>query len=252
MGFIEISSVTGSTDGVDDAKQYLAHLKGPDVSNTTGRLLEWSQDFRETEADHRHFSPAIGLHPGHQYSPLTNASLAQAAQKSVQHRMNSGGGGDGWSRIRASMLYARLLDGNTALQHAQVLMARMFDNLWSVTNGNYQADANFGLTAAVNEMFLQSQTGVVHIGPAIPQSGVQHGRSRGWKARGGFVVDAEWVEGEMVGAIVKSGSDGKLDLRVQEGRVFSVNAKVYKGPIDTVAGFVHSLVLRIPRDGVIR
>lgn len=241
-GFIEISEAAGSSTGVEEARQYLARLKAPDISNTTNRLLEWSQDFREVEPEHRHFSSCIGLHPGHQYSPLTNATLAQAAERLIEHRMNSGGGSTGWSRIWASNLYARLLDGDAALHHSNVLMTEyMYDNMWAITSDVFQADANFGITSAVNEMFLQSQTGVVHIGAAMPTTSLLHGTFKGWKARGNFDVSAEWTDGQITSATIISMKGGTLALRVQEDRAFKLNGKTYDGAIVTEAGSSYTL-----------
>ncbi|KAF3003522.1 hypothetical protein E8E13_005355 [Curvularia kusanoi] len=241
-GFIEISEVAGSSTGVEQAKQYLARLKAPDISPTTNRLLEWSQDFREVEPEHRHFSSCIGLHPGHQYSPLNNATLAQAAERLIQHRMDSGGGSTGWSRIWASNLYARLLHGDTAVHHSHVLMTDyMYDNMWAITSDVFQADANFGITSAVNEMFLQSQNGMLHIGAAMPTMSLLHGSFSGWKARGNFEVSAEWENGQIISATVKSKAGGSLALRVQDGRAFKVDGQVYSGPITTTKGASYKL-----------
>ncbi|KAJ4342733.1 hypothetical protein N0V87_000942 [Didymella glomerata] len=241
-GFVEISEAVGSNISVENAKQYLARLKAPDISSNTSRLLEWSHDYREVEPEHRHFSSCIGLHPGHQYSPLTNATLAQAAERLIDHRLSSGGGSTGWSRIWASNLKARLLDGDAAVHHANVLMTDyMYDNLWAVTSDVFQADANYGITSAVNEMFLQSQSGVLHIGPAMPTSQLLYGSFRGWKARGNFVVDATWADGQVVSATIVANSGGPLSIRVQDGRTFKVDGFAYSGSISTTAGSSYSV-----------
>jgi hypothetical protein len=241
-GFVEISEAVGSNISVENAKQYLARLKAPDISSNTSRLLEWSHDYREVEPEHRHFSSCIGLHPGHQYSPLTNATLAQAAERLIDHRLSSGGGSTGWSRIWASNLKARLLDGDAAVHHANVLMTDyMYDNLWAVTSDVFQADANYGITSAVNEMFLQSQSGVLHIGPAMPTSQLLYGSFKGWKARGNFVVDATWADGQVVSATIVANSGGPLSIRVQDGRTFKVDGFAYSGSISTTAGSSYSV-----------
>ena len=241
-GFVEISYAVGSTAGVENAKQYLAHLKAPDISSNTSRLLEWSHDYREVEPEHRHFSSCIGLHPGHQYSPLTNTTLAQAAERLIDHRLSSGGGSTGWSRIWASNLKARLLDGDAAVHHANVLMTDyMYDNMWAVTSDVFQADANYGITSAVNEMFLQSQSGVLHIGPAMPTSQLLHGSFKGWKARGNFVVDATWADGRIISATIVANSGGPLNIRVQDGRAFKVDGVECSGITSTTAGASYSI-----------
>lgn len=231
----------GSSTGVEEAKEYLARFKAPNISPTASRLLEWSQDFCEVEPEHRHFSPCIGLHPGHQYSPLTNATLEQTAECLFQHRLSSGSASTGWFPIWASNLYARLLDGDSALQHANVLMTDyMYDNMWAVTSGVFQAGVNYGITSAVNEMFLQSHNGGVHIGPAMPTTRLLQRSFKGWKARGSFVVDATRENGRIVSATVKSNSGGPLSLRVQDGRSCKVDRNAYLGPISTVADSLYS------------
>ena len=241
-GFVEISDAVSSNAGVDNARQYLVHLKAPDISPNTSRLLGWSEDYHEVEPEHRHFSSCLGLHPGHQYSPLTNATLAQAAERLIDHRLGSGGGSTGWSRIWASNLKARLLDGDAAVHHANVLMTDyMYDNMWAVTSDVFQADANYGITSAVNEMFLQSQNGVLHIGPALLTSQLLHGSFRGWKARGNFVVDATWADGQITSATIVANSGGPLSIRVQEGRAFKVNGVACSGIISTTAASSYSV-----------
>jgi hypothetical protein len=121
-GFIELSQATGSTTGVAKAQEFLGQIEGPTISQNTGRLMEWSIDYEEIEAGHRHFSPLFGLHPGHQYSPLYNQTIFNAALKLLNHRMDSGSGSTGWSRIWAASLYARSFMGDTALSHISTLM----------------------------------------------------------------------------------------------------------------------------------
>lgn len=90
-------------------------------------------------------------------------------------------------------------------------------------------------------MFLQSRDGVVHIGPAMPTSRLLQGSFKGWKARGIFVVDATWENGQIVSATVKSNSGGPLSLRVQDGRSFKVDGNAHSGPISTVADSSYSM-----------
>ncbi|KAF2167617.1 glycoside hydrolase family 95 protein [Zasmidium cellare ATCC 36951] len=238
-GFIELSNAVGSSNGVEDAQTFLSQLQEPIISPTTGRLLEWSQDFNETEPGHRHFSPLFGLHPGHQYSPLDNdTSIFNAANKLLQHRIDSGGGSEGWSRIWSSALFARAFNGDAAVTSAEVLLTTYtYSNLLSHTSNTFQIDANFGIVAALNEMFLQSHTdGIVHIGPALPTTRLANGSYTGWKSRGGFTVSAQWQDHHITGATISASVDGPLKVRIEGGRAFRVDGQSYGGAIQATAG----------------
>ncbi|KAH1782462.1 hypothetical protein KXW01_001865 [Aspergillus fumigatus] len=183
-------------------------------------------------------SPILGLYPGSQMTPLVNQTLANAAKVLLDHRITSGSGSTGWSRAWTMSLYARLFDGNSVWHHAQYFLQNYpTDNLWNTDHGPgsaFQIDGNFGFAAGIAEMLLQSHA-VVHLLPALPDA-VPDGRVSGLVARGNFVVDMEWSNGELKSAKIESRNGGVLALRVQDGRPFTVNGEVYKEQIQTVAG----------------
>ncbi|KAK4149347.1 Six-hairpin glycosidase-like protein [Chaetomidium leptoderma] len=238
-----------STDGdcTAAAKDYLPHIRPPSIG-PNGRLLEWRDaSYGETEPGHRHFSNLWGLYPGQQLTPSTSSQLAAAAGALLDHRMASGSGSTGWSRAWAINLYARLLRGDTAWEHAQALVQKFPSaNLWNSDSGAgspFQIDGNFGLVAGMAEMLLQSHGGVVHLLPALPAAAVPKGSVSGLVARGDFVVeDLVWSGGQFAKATITSRSGGLLAVRVQGGKAFSVNGASYSGGITTTVGGVYQLV----------
>lgn len=197
--------------------------------------------FCEVEPDHRHFSPCMGLHPRHQYSPLTNATLAQTAECLFQHCLSSGGASTGWFRIWASNLYARLLDGDSALQHANVLMTDyMYDNMWAVTSDVFQAGVNYGITSAVNRCSFNLAMELFTLALLCRQAGCSREASRAGKL-GAVSWWMRHENGQIVSATVKSNSGGPLSLRVQDGRSFKVDGNAHSGPISTVADSSYSM-----------
>jgi hypothetical protein len=221
---------------VTKAQDYLSKLALPAVGSK-GQILEWRNEYTETEPGHRHFSHLFGLFPGSQMTPARDAKLAQAAKVSLDGRMKAGSGSTGWSRVWAMNLYARLLDGAAAwASGVTFLQTYPLDNLWnSGENRWFQIDGNFGFTSAVAEMLLQSHEGV-HVLPALPKSAVPKGTVRGLVARGNFVVDVTWSGGVMTQATILARSGGELKLRVEGGGAFKVDGKVYDGPVKTVVG----------------
>ncbi|KAH2311703.1 hypothetical protein KXW18_008474 [Aspergillus fumigatus] len=227
--------ITG--EDLANAQKYIFRIRQPQIGSY-GQILEWRREYQETELGHRHMSPILGLYPGSQMTPLVNQTLANAAKVLLDHRITSGSGSTGWSRAWTMSLYARLFDGNSVWHHAQYFLQNYpTDNLWNTDHGPgsaFQIDGNFGFAAGIAEMLLQSHA-VVHLLPALPDA-VPDGRVSGLVARGNFVVDMEWSNGELKSAKIESRNGGVLALRVQDGRTFTVNGEVYKEQIQTVAG----------------
>jgi len=179
-----------------------------------GTLQEWIQDFEEVEPGHRHMSHLLGLYPLNLISPNTPL-FYEAAAKTLERRLANGGGHTGWSRAWIISLYARLLQPEKANEHLYELLRKStLINLFD-THPPFQIDGNFGGTAAIAEMVLQSQNGEVNVLPALPSSWSE-GYFHGLRARGGCTVDLDWQNGHLTKVSVKSDKGGSYLIRYKE------------------------------------
>jgi alpha-L-fucosidase 2 len=174
-----------------------------------GQLQEWIEDYPETEPDHRHVSHLYALYPGNAISPDTTPALAKAAKRSLELR---GDGGTGWARAWKIALWARLGDGDHAYRLLHDLIAEntlpnMFDD-----HPPFQIDGNFGGTAAIAEMLMQSRIGEVTVLPALPGRW-QEGEVDGLRARGGLRVGITWHGG--VASEVRLFSEFATSVRIR-------------------------------------
>jgi alpha-L-fucosidase 2 len=174
-----------------------------------GQLQEWKADLDDRNNDHRHASHLFALHPGRQISLQKTPQFAQAARASLEAR---GDGGTGWSKAWKINFWARLLDGDRAHKLlGEQLRASTLPNLFD-THPPFQIDGNFGATAGVAEMLLQSQHGEIHVLPALP-SAWSSGSIKGLRARGDVTVDIHWSNGAADAVILRAGHTGPMLLR---------------------------------------
>jgi hypothetical protein len=240
-GFIEISEAIGSTEGVAKAKDYLSKIEPPNIGSD-GHLLEWSEDYKETEPGHRHLSHLLGVYPGGHISPLINKTASDAALVSLNRRIAATTDPIGWNKVWAAGIYARLFKGDqAAYQLCDLISNYLAGNLFDLNIGVFQIDGNLGFVGSMTEIFLQSHAGVVHLAPALPSNLIPDGSVSGLVARGGFLVGVKWKDHKLVSATVESQRGGALSLRVEDGRDFIVNGSAYEKSIDTVAGTVYEI-----------
>jgi len=212
-----------------------------------GNLQEWYYDWEDKDPQHRHVSHLIGVYPGRQITPSSTPALAEAVKTTLNIR---GDGGTGWSKAWKINLWARMLDGNhaytllrTHLQYVdpsgketKFTGGGTYPNLWDA-HPPFQIDGNFGGTAGIAEMLIQSHTGEINLLPAIPDVW-KNGSVKGLCARGGFVVDMEWKDGKLTDVVVEARSGNNLILRYKD------IVKTYKLPKGTILHLNGSLEVK--------
>jgi alpha-L-fucosidase 2 len=224
-----------------DAKQNLASPK----IGSDGRLMEWADEFKEPEIEHRHLAHLYALYPGNQITKDKTPELAEAAKKSLEVR---GDGGVGWTYAWKIALWARLNDGDRAFKilNAQLRPTSDTDTKYDQGGGSYynlfdacppfQIDGNFGVIAGMAEMLMQSHEDFISLLPALPTAW-KEGSVKGLVARGGFVIDMNWKNLQLQSATLVAKKGGlctisyqgkKVILHTKAGQHYQIGAADFK------------------------
>lgn len=198
-----------------------------------GRLMEWLEDYKETEPHHRHISHLYGLYPASLITPETTPELAEASKKTLEAR---GDDGTSWSLAYKMLFWARLHDGDRAFKLYKDLMRMtrkteinygagggVYPNLLSA-GPPFQLDGNCGGTAAIAEMLVQSHAGFIDLLPALPAAWKKTGEIKGLKAQGNYTVNMKWRDGKIVDFEIFSPYHRKVKVRVN-GVIKIITAK---------------------------
>lgn len=207
---------------IDDALSKLLPYK----VGKGGRLVEWYDDYKEVDKHHRHLSHLYALYPGTEFTKESTPELMRAAKKSLARR---GLGGTGWAKAWKIGLYARLGDGNTALKCVDSQLSLVTASKYiSLKGGTYssmlcahppfQIDGNFGATAGMAEMLVQSHAGYIDILPSLPDKWLS-GKAYGLRARGGYTIDIEWNNGKLTHLTVIADKADTAIIRIADNPI---------------------------------
>jgi len=200
-----------------------------------GQLQEWLEDYDEPDPGHRHISHLFALHPGDQITLRGTPELAKAARTSLERRLRAGSGHTGWSRAWIINFWARLEEGNIAHENILALLAKSTHPNLLDNHPPFQIDGNFGGTAGMAEMLLQSHGGEIHFLPALPEAWPE-GSIKGLRARGATGVDLNWMAGKAAFAVLQPAVDGERKLRPPRGQ--QIQAVTENGsPVKLFAAF---------------
>jgi len=216
----------------NELQEKLKSVPPAGVISKDGRIQEWIEDYKETDLQHRHISHLYGLYPAALITPLSTPDLAEAAKKTLEVR---GDDGPSWTIAYKLLFWARLHDGNRAFKLFKEILkptlrtdinygagGGVYPNMLSA-GPPFQIDGNFGATAGIAEMLIQSHDGFIDLLPAVPDAWKAYGSIKGLRARGNFTVDMSWKEGKIISYRISSSHPKRVKVKVN-GKISEIMA----------------------------
>jgi alpha-L-fucosidase 2 len=207
----------------NELEKQLKVLPPPGVIGSDGRIMEWLKPYKEEDPQHRHISHLYGLYPGSLITPENAPELTAAAKKTLEVR---GDDGTSWSIANKMLFWARLKEGNRAYKLLKTILRKtlatninygagggVYPNLLSA-GPPFQIDGNFGATAGIGEMLIQSHAGFIELLPAMPDVWLNEGEVKGLKAEGNFTINMKWEKGKVAKYEILSPVPTKVKVKV--------------------------------------
>ena len=207
------------TELYNKVKEQYKKLRPGFVLGSDGRILEWDREYKELEPGHRHMSHLYGFYPGDVISKDKTPELFKAVKKTLDYRLAHGGAGPGWSRAWLISLDARLQQGAEAEKNINIFIKQSLISNLFCSHPPFQIDGNFGFTAGIAEMLVQSfEKGTLRILPALPPNW-KEGYVKGLKARGNVTVDIVWENNKATDVLLKANSPASFNMVVNGEKI---------------------------------